>query len=140
MAGQKGRDMLIRISDGAGGYTTLAGIRTTRFQLSSVRVDGTSADSEQAWRELVAGAGVKSARVSGAGVFKDAASDARMREVFFAGATPDWELVIPDFGTLSGAFQIAELAWEGSHDGEAGFAVTLESAGILAFSAQGAGS
>ncbi len=139
MAGQKGRDVLIRIADGEGGYETLAGIRSTRFQLSSVRVDGTSADSPDAWRELVAGAGVRSAKVSGAGVFKDAASDARMREVFFAGAVPDWELVIPHFGSLTGAFQIAELVWEGSYDGEAGFSVTLESAGALVFLPQGGG-
>ena len=140
MAGQKGRDVLIRVSDGAGGYETLAGIRTTRFQLSAARIDATSADSPDAWRELVAGAGVKSARVSGAGVFKDAASDMRMREVFFSGQAPDWELVVPGFGVLRGAFQISELAWDGTHDGEAGFSVSLESAGALGFTATGDGS
>lgn len=140
MAGQKGRDVLIRIADGAGHFETLAGIRTTRFQLSAGRVDATSADSPAAWRELLAGAGVKSAKVSGAGVFKDAASDARMREVFFAGEAPDWQLVIPGFGTLGGAFQIVELIWDGRFDGEAGFSVSLESAGALGFTPAEAGS
>lgn len=135
MAGQKGRDILLKISDGAGGYVTLAGVRTSRIQLSSGTVDGTSADSPEAWRELVEGAGIKAARITGRGVFKDAASDARMRAVFFAGEAPDWQLVLPDFGALTGAFQITEMSWSGEHDGEAQFSVSLESAGQIIFGA-----
>ena len=135
MAGQRGRDILLKISDGAGGFVTLAGIRSSAIRLSSGTVDGTSADSPEAWRELVSGAGIKSARVSGRGVFKDAASDARMREVFFAGAAQDWQLILPDFGTLEGAFQIAELSWTGEHEDVATFSVTLESAGLISFGA-----
>lgn len=135
MAGQKGRDVLIRIADGSGGFETLAGIRTTRFELASSRVDATSADSAEAWRELMTSAGTKSARISGAGVFKDAASDLRMRSVFFDADTPDWQFIVPDFGTLEGPFMISALSWSGRHDGEAEFAVTLESAGQVTFTA-----
>jgi TP901-1 family phage major tail protein len=133
MAGQKGRDILLKISDGAGGWVTLAGIRASRIQLSAALVDATSADSPEAWRELLAGAGAKTAKVTGRGVFKDAASDARMRAVFFAGEAPDWHFILPDFGTLEGAFQVSELSWSGEHDGEAEFSVTLESAGLVTF-------
>ncbi|WP_370173073.1 MULTISPECIES: phage major tail protein, TP901-1 family [Hyphomonas] len=133
MAGQRGRDILLKIADGAGGFTTLAGVRASRIQLSAGMVDGTSADSAEAWRELIDGAGVKTARVTGRGVFKDAASDARMRAVFFAGEAPDWQLILPDFGILEGGFQITELSWSGAYDGEAEFSVTLESAGRLGF-------
>jgi TP901-1 family phage major tail protein len=135
MAGQKGRDILLKISDSAGGWVTLAGIRASRIQLSAALVDATSADSPEAWRELLAGAGAKTARVTGRGVFKDAASDARMRTVFFAGEAPDWQFILPDFGTLQGAFQVSELSWSGEHDGEAEFSVTLESAGLVSFEA-----
>jgi TP901-1 family phage major tail protein len=133
MAGQKGRDILLKISDGAGGFVTLAGIRASRIQLSAALVDATSADSPEAWRELLVGAGAKTAKVTGRGVFKDAASDARMRAVFFAGEAPDWQFILPDFGTLEGAFQVSELSWSGEHDGEAEFSVTLESAGLVTF-------
>ena len=68
-------------------------------------------------------------------MFKDAASDARMRTVFFAGEAPDWQFILPDFGTLQGAFQVSELSWSGEHDGEAEFSVTLESAGLVSFEA-----
>ena len=133
MAGQRGRDILLKISDGAGGWITLAGIRASRIQLSAALVDATSADSPEAWRELLAGAGAKTAKVTGRGVFKDADSDARIRTVFFAGEAPDWQLILPDFGTLEGAFQVSELSWGGEHDGEAAFSVTLESAGRITF-------
>lgn len=133
MAGQRGRDILLKISDSAGGFETVAGIRASRIALAAGMVDGTSLESPDAWRELVAGAGMKSARVTGRGIFKDATSDARMRSVFFLGEVPSWELVLPDFGTMRGAFQISELSWSGEFDGEAMFAITLESAGQLSF-------
>lgn len=133
MGAQRGRDILLKISDGTAGFVTLAGVRASRIELRSASVDATGADSPEAWRELLAGAGVKTARVSGRGVFRDAASDARMRAVFFAGETPVWQLLLPDFGVLEGAFQITELVWSGVHDGEAEFSVALESAGVLSF-------
>lgn len=137
MAGQRGRDLLIRISDGGSpeSFVTLAGIRTSEIELSAESVDGTAADSPEGWRELIAGAGVKSTRVSGRGVFKDAASDARMRQVFFSGELARLQLLVPGMGTLTGAMHIKALKWSGSFDGEAGFSVTLESAGAMRFEA-----
>jgi len=133
MAGQRGRDVLLKLADASGNFITVAGIRTKTLLLSAGTVDGTNTDSPEAWRELVTGAGVKSARLSGAGVFKDKASDARMREVFFAGDVASWLLILPDFGEIEGPFQISELAYSGEHDGEASFTLTLESAGALTF-------
>lgn len=133
MAGQRGRDILLKIGDGAGGFVTVAGVRASRIELNAGMVDATGMDSPDAWRELIAGAGTKTARVTGRGVFRDAVSDARMRAVFFAGEAPDWQLVLPHFGVLEGAFQITQLSWSGTHEGEAEFSVTLESAGALGF-------
>lgn len=133
MGGQRGRDVLLKLADETGQFVTVAGIRTKTLQLRAGTVDGTSTDSPEAWRELVTGAGVKSARLSGSGVFKDQASDARMRSVFFAGDVANWLLVLPDFGEIQGPFQITELAYSGDHDGEASFSISLESAGALIF-------
>jgi TP901-1 family phage major tail protein len=137
MAGQKGRDVLIKIGDGGSpeAFTTVAGIRAKTISLNARTVDGTSGESPEAWRELIAGAGVKSASVSGAGVFKDAASDAAIREAFFTQAARSFQLVIPDFGVLQGAFLVEALDYSGDHDGEVAFAITLASAGSLAFTA-----
>lgn len=134
MSGQKGRDVLIKIADGED-FITVAGIRAKTISLNARTVDGTSGESANAWRELIAGAGVKSASVSGAGVFKDAASDALIQQTFFTQAAATFQLIIPDFGTLSGPFLIEALDYSGDHDGEAAFAITLASAGAISFTA-----
>lgn len=138
MAGQRGRDILIKVSDGnvPEAFETLAGIRSTEIDLNAASVDGTAADSQDGWRELIAGAGVKSARVRGRGVFKDAVSDDRMRDIFFYGDLARWQLIIPGMGAVTGPFEIREIKWNGAYDGEAGFSIDLQSAGALAFEAR----
>ena len=96
---------------------------------------GTDGDSAGRWRELLAGAGVKSAAVSGQGIFRDAASDALVREAFFDQAAKRWRLIVPDFGVLEGPFLVAALEYAGEHEGEATFALSLASAGAIGFSA-----
>jgi TP901-1 family phage major tail protein len=137
MTGQKGRDVLIKIGDGGAPetFSTIAGIRAKTISLNARSVDGTSGESPEAWRELIAGAGVKSASVSGAGVFKDAASDAAIQQAFFTQAASSFQLVIPDFGVLEGPFLVEALDYSGDHDGEATFAITLASAGAITFTA-----
>lgn len=137
MAGQKGRDILLKIGDGAPTetFTTIAGLRAKTIALNARTVDGTNADSPDAWRELIAGAGVKSCAVTGAGVFKDAASDTLARAAFFTQAARNWMLIIPDFGTIQGPFLIERLDYSGDHDGEALFSLSLASAGALSFAA-----
>jgi TP901-1 family phage major tail protein len=135
MAAQKGKDLLIKLDDGAGGFTSVAGLRTRQLAFNAETVDVTNADSAGRWRELLAGAGVRRASISGAGVFRDAASDARMRTIFFDGASPVLQVIVPDFGTIEGAFQITGLEYRGDHAGEVTFDMTLESAGALSFAA-----
>jgi len=135
MAAQKGKDLLLKLADGSGGFVTVAGLRTRRFTLNAEAVDITHAESAGRWRELLAGAGVRRASMSGAGVFKDAASDALMRQVFFDGEIRAWQVFIPDFGLIEGMFQISSLDYRGDHASEVTFDVTLESAGALTFSA-----
>ena len=137
MAAQKGKDILIKIGDGASpeNFTTVAGVRTRTLSLNAKTVDATDSDSTGQWRELLAGGGVKSMAVSGSGIFRDATTDAMMQAAFFAQSTPDWQLVIPAFGVIQGAFQIAALEYAGQHEGEATFSISLASAGALSFTA-----
>ncbi|MDC7677250.1 phage major tail protein, TP901-1 family [Asticcacaulis machinosus] len=132
MALQKGRDMLLKIEDGAA-FVTVAGLRARTISLNARTVDVTDSESAGGWRELLSGAGVKALSVSGSGVFRDAASDALMREAFFAQAQKVWQLIVPDFGRFEGPFLIAALDYAGDHDGEATFAMTLASAGEISF-------
>ena len=132
MVAQKGKDLLLKI-DNAGSFVTVAGLRSKRIAFNSETVDITDADSAGRWRELLAGSGVQRAAVSGSGIFKDAQSDALMRQRFFAGEIADWQLAVPDFGTVEGPFQITSLEYTGSHDGEVTFEMALESAGLVSF-------
>lgn len=134
MGAQKGKDLLLKISDGAG-FVTVAGLRSRRIAFNAETVDVTHAESADRWRELLAGAGVRRASVSGRGLFKDGASDALLRQAFFDGAIIPCQIVVPDFGTIEGPFQIGSLEFSGDHNGELSFDVALESAGALSFTA-----
>lgn len=134
MAVQSGKDLLIKIDmNGSNLFDTVAGLRATRISFNAESVDVTNLDSQQGWRELLAGAGVRTAALSGAGVFRDAGSDERLRQVFFDGLTPDFQVVIPDFGIIKGPFQVTSIDYAGTHDGEATFEVAMASAGPLSF-------
>ena len=136
MGAQNGKDLLIKVdmtSDGQ--FETIAGLRATRVSFNAESVDVTSLDSQGGWRELLSGAGVRSANISGSGVFKDESTDERARQIFFDGETPDFQIIIPDFGIVEGPFQVTALEYSGSHNGEATYEVSLASAGALSFTA-----
>ena len=136
MSAQKGRDLLVKIGDGATpeNFTTIAGLRATTLSFNAQTVDITSNDSTDMWRELLAGGGAKTATITGSGVFKDAASDATLRSAFFAQSLPNFQIVLPSFGVVSGPFKIASLQYEGPFDGEVKITLSLASAGALTFS------
>lgn len=132
MAAQMGKDLLLKVHNGTN-YVTVAGLRATRIAFNAQTVDVTHMGSSGRWRELLAGAGLRSASISGSGVFLDEATDATLRQAFFAGTAPDFEIVVPDFGTVQGVFQITALEYSGQHDGEAVYELALASSGALTF-------
>lgn len=134
MGAQKGKDLLVKMFDGTS-YVTVAGLRSRKIAFNAELVDVTHAESVDRWRELLAGAGVKRASISGRGLFKDAASDALVRQAFFDSAINNCQVIVPDFGTIQGAFQISGLEFSGEHNGEVTFDISLESAGALTFAA-----
>jgi TP901-1 family phage major tail protein len=133
MSAQHGKDLLLRVESAPAVFTTIGGLRARQISFNAETVDVTHAESAGRWRELLAGAGVRRASISGAGVFKDEASDALTREVFFAGEIRAWRIVVPDFGSIQGPFQITSLEYRGEHAAEVTFELALESAGALTF-------
>ena len=134
MTAQKGKDLLLKIdTDGGGTFATVAGLRSRHIAFNTETVDISNTDSAGRWRELLEGAGVKRASVSGSGIFKDAATDASVRQVFFDGAIRNWQVIVPDFGMLAGAFQVTALQYSGEHNGELAYELSLESAGPITF-------
>ncbi|RZW05376.1 MAG: phage major tail protein, TP901-1 family, partial [Rhodobacteraceae bacterium] len=126
MGAQNGKDLLIKLDmTGGGQFDTVAGLRATRISFNAESVDVTSLESSGGWRELLAGAGVKSAAISGSGVFRDDATDERARQIFFDGEVPEFQVIIPDFGIVEGAFQITSIEYAGSHNGEATYELAM---------------
>ncbi|WP_299631196.1 phage major tail protein, TP901-1 family [uncultured Roseobacter sp.] len=136
MGAQNGKDLLIKVDmTDSGSFTTLAGLRATRVSFNAETIDVTSLESQGGWRELLSGAGVRSVSISGSGVFRDADTDERARQLFFDGEAPNFQIVIPDFGIVEGPFQVTSIEYGGSHNGEATYELSLASAGSLTFTA-----
>ena len=135
MNAQAGKNILLRIGDGGDpqAFQAVAGLRLKTISLNAQNIDATHADSPGGWRELLAGAGMRSCSVSGAGVFVDSQADALIRTCFFEQRVCDWQIVIPDFGQIDAPCLVSTLEYIGRHDGEASWSMALSSAGSLTF-------
>ncbi len=137
MSAQKGSLVLIKVGDGANPtevFTTVGGLRTSRLTLNNQSVDTTNKDSG-IWRQLLSAAGMRSISISGTGVFTNVASEETVRGYAFAGSVNNYRFCFPNGNYISGAFHIGSYERAGNHDGEETYALTLESAGTITFSA-----
>lgn len=148
MAAQKGSALLLKIGDGASPevFTTVGGLRSNTITMNEEAVDVTTKD-DNGHRALLAGGGTNSVSVSGSGVFTDAASETSLKDAYFAqqntsdgssaqtAAFNNFQIIVPDFGTLTGSFMIASLEYAGEYNGETTYSVSLESNGYITFAA-----
>ena len=95
-------------------------------------VDITNKDSARA-RTLLAQAGVTSLTVTGSGVFTDSASETTLRSKFDASTFSNYQFLVPDFGTFTGAFMLQSLEYAGEFNGEVTYSFTFESSGAITF-------
>ena len=134
MAAQKGAAMLLKVGNGGSPetFTTIGGLRSTSITLNDEAVDVTNKDSSGN-RTLLADGGIHSMSISGSGVFTDAASETTLRGLMNASSFTNFQLLIPDFGTYTGAFMVGTLEYAGEHNGEVTYSITLESSGAITF-------
>jgi TP901-1 family phage major tail protein len=135
MTAQRGRDMLVKIRNEASEFITVAGLRSKTLTFNARTIDVTDHDSADQWRELLPGSGVKSADISGTGIFKDAQSDALVRQAFFNQSPLACQFILPGFGRVEGDFIINRLSFAGSFAGEASYEISFTSAGAASFTA-----
>jgi TP901-1 family phage major tail protein len=134
MAAQKGLEMLIKVdSDGAGTMQTVAGLQAITFTFDKETVDITSQDDASRWRQLMSGAGVKSIRAVGRGVFKDSAADATLRSYLASDVIRNYQIIVPSFYQIQALFAIGPIEYSGEHNKEVQHSITLESAGDPTF-------
>lgn len=132
MAAQKGRNILIKISDGTspGTFTTVGGMRSKTLTINNEQVDVTT-DDEAPWRHLLADAGLRSISLSGSGVFKDDSAYNDVEDLAMNANLQEFQLVMGNGDYFQGLFQVASLEYAGEHNGEQTYSMTLESAGIV---------
>ena len=95
-------------------------------------VDITNKDSARA-RTILAQGGVNSMTVSGSGVFTDSASEATLEGKFDSATLTNYQFLVPDFGTYTGAFMLTTLEYAGEYNGEVTYTFTFESSGAITF-------
>ena len=113
-------------------FTTIGGMRSTSISINDETVDITNKDSGTA-RTLLAQGGIFSMSVSGSGVFTDSASEATLQGDMNQAALTNYQFLIPDFGTYTGAFQLTSLEYAGEYNGEVTYSFTFESSGAITF-------
>tara|TARA_R110000803_G_scaffold209576_1_gene279482 strand:- start:587 stop:1105 length:519 start_codon:yes stop_codon:yes gene_type:complete len=141
---------LLSITPGYGEvYTALAGLNSKSLTLNNSAIDVTTADeitpSGALWAESMNG--LKALNVSGDGIFLDrAAQEGRLNAVAMGlyntslsvlntGTVSSFQILVPAFGTYSGSFRVVSFDFGGETEGAVTFSVSLESDGVLEFSA-----
>lgn len=130
MAAQKGRELLLQVSDGIGGYSTVGGFTSNNFSINGQSVDVTSKDSG-GFRASLDGGSTISIDTSANGVFMDDAAFERVHAAALAGTHLDARITIPDFMTYTGPFIVSSLSLSGGIDDAVAYDISLESAGPI---------
>lgn len=116
-------------------YQIVAGLRTRSIAINAESVDVTSADSTGQWRELLGTCGVRSASLSGDGIFTDDTGIEAVRSAIFDGSLRDAKILVPGFGTFEGKFKVMQLEIGGDYNREVTAAFSLDSSGPVTFTA-----
>ena len=140
MAKQLGRQLLLKIGDGAGSevFTTLAGINSKSLTINNSAIDVTTPDASSPggalWNQSLNG--LKSISISGDGIFLDETAEARLNTVAMqADPIANCQIIVPDFGTYAGNFRITSLDFGGDTEGSVTFSTSIESNGTCTFTA-----
>ena len=132
MSAEKGSAFLLKVGDGGSplAYATVAGLRTTQLSVNGEAVNVTSKDSG-GWRDLLAGAGVRSVSVAGSGIFTGSAAEVRVKTNALGGAIDDYELSFESGERMRGRFLVTRLDYAGDYNGERSYTLSLESSGAV---------
>ena len=134
MAVQKGSALLVKIGTAGSpeAFTSVAGLQSTEITMNAETIDVTNKDSSRV-RTLLADAGIQSFSISASGTFTDSASEASVRTAFAASTFSNFQVIVPDFGTFTGPFQVTSIAYNGEFNGAAQYSMSFESAGAVTF-------
>lgn len=130
----KGRDLLVKIGDGADTetFTTLGAARAAQMSINNNPIDATSL-ADDGVQVLVADAGVQTLQVTLDGVFKDAGAEERLRACAFNRTAARFLLCFGNGDTYEAQFVVQDYNRAGNYDGLEAFSVTLIRSGAGIF-------
>lgn len=138
MSQQNARELVIKRYNGST-YDFVCGIRTRSWTMSNAQIDTTVPDCEDPSAPIVATAkpGRQTLSFSGDGLFdtadvgKDVADDSRLQRI------TNYQIIVPDYGTFTGPFMVADLEFSGDMEDQLAFSATWvpTDAGSLVFEA-----
>ena len=127
---QQGRDLLLKIGDGAAEETfaAIGAARQTALYLDNRPVDATTI-ADGGMQRLCAAAGVQSMTLRLEGLFRDSAAEKALRDAAFTRTSCNFLLQFPCGDSYAAPFVVEHYSRGGTHDGLETFAVTLARAG-----------
>jgi TP901-1 family phage major tail protein len=129
MAVQKGK--LVVLKDG---LVTVAGARETGMSINGEMVDVTSKDSN-GQREALAGSGITSMSISISGVFSNSTEQLALASRALDNSVNAYTIVDESGSDYTGDWMITSYSTSGAYNGEQTFEATLESAGVIVYTA-----
>lgn len=112
-------------------FKNIGGLRTSSFAFAADNIDVSNHGSNQ-WKVLKEGAGMRSATVSGSGVYTNAANYRAMEVKALANQFVKLAFVEVSGGRIyDGYFKINSLEASGEYDGEASFSMGADSSGTI---------
>jgi len=132
MAVQKGSAVLIKVGNAGSPetFTTIGALRSSSITINSETIDITNKDSSRA-RTLLADGGIKSFSITGSGIFDDGATHQTVLTNFQASTFKNYQFLVPDYNTFTGAFQVTSMEYSGEYNDSAQYSLTFESSGAI---------
>lgn len=133
MAVQKGRSVLLKISDGTspGLFTTIGGMRSKSLSIQNQGVETTTIDSDE-WRTLQGGDdSIRTFDISGSGVFIDDAPINLIEDLAFSRGIEEFQLVFGNSDIFQGMFTVSSFTWSGEFSGVQNFSMSLQSSSAI---------
>lgn len=126
------RDLLVQIDEGGGRYRALAGLRARRFDLAASPAERVQFTAHR-WRKFQPASGALSMRLAGDGMLVSATGPHLLQQLFIEGGVAALRIIVPDFGSFSGAFLVTELAYEAREDDIVNWRLAVQSNGEVSF-------
>lgn len=135
MAQKTGREILLKVGDGAGPevFTTLAGIQSRNFTITNNTSEATVASTSSPGDKVPAASvyGIQSVSFSGDGIFDEVAAVKAWVTDVWDHVDRNYEIVIPGDGTYSCVLRVTNLEYGGNTEGVMTFSASFESSGAV---------